>query len=71
MKRFYKIGLLIVLCNFLTSCNAQTKERNTTTSKSQSVGGAFENSEFTYNGIPRSISSTDNLDRLTATFWGG
>lgn len=59
MKRFYKIGLLIVLCNFLTSCNAQKKESNKITNKSQSVGGAFENSEFTYYGIPKSISATD------------
>jgi protocatechuate 3,4-dioxygenase beta subunit len=59
MKRLYKIGLLIVLCNFLTSCNAQKKESNKTTNNSQSVGGAFENREFTYYGIPKTISSTD------------
>jgi len=64
MKRLYKIGLLIVLYNFSISCNAQTKEINKTTIKSQSVGGAFENSEFTYYGIPKSISSTD-----TSTGW--
>lgn len=59
MKRLYQIGLLIVLCNFLTSCNEQTKQRNEAKRKNQSVGGAFENSEFTYYGIPKSISSTD------------
>ena len=59
MKRLYQIGLIAVLCNFLTSCNGQTKESNKTTDKSQSVGGAFENSEFTYYGIPKTISSID------------
>jgi protocatechuate 3,4-dioxygenase beta subunit len=59
MKRVYQIGLIAVLCNFLTSCNGQTNESNKTTDKSQSVGGAFENSEFTYYGIPKTISSID------------
>jgi protocatechuate 3,4-dioxygenase beta subunit len=43
----------------MQSCNAQTKESSKTTDKSQSVGGAFENSEFTYYGIPKTISSID------------
>ncbi len=59
MKLLYQLGLIAVLCNFLSSCNGQTKESNKTTAKSPSVGGAFENSEFTYYGIPKTISSTD------------
>jgi len=59
MKRLYQIGLIAILCNFLTSCNGQSKESNKSTDKSQSVGGAFENSEFTYYGIPKIISSID------------
>jgi protocatechuate 3,4-dioxygenase beta subunit len=58
-NRLFQIGLIAVLCNFLTSCNGQTKEINKTTDKSQSIGGAFENSEFTYYGIPKTISSID------------
>lgn len=56
MKLLYQIGLITVLCSFLTSCNGQTKE---TGNISQSVGGAFENSDFTYYGIPKTISSID------------
>ncbi len=64
MKRLYQIGLLFILCIFLTSCNGQTKENSQTqqsnkNDKSQLVGGAFENSEFTYYGIPKNISPTD------------
>lgn len=59
MKRLYLIGLIAVLFNFSTSCNGQTKEIHQTTDKSQSVGGAFENSEFTYYGIPKTVSSVD------------
>jgi len=59
MKLLYQFGLIAILCNFLTSCNGQTKETNKASDKSQSVGGAFENSEFTYYGIPKTISSTD------------
>lgn len=59
MKRLYLIGLITVLCNFLTSCNGQKTEANKTTDKSQTVGGKFENSEYTYNGIPEVISSID------------
>lgn len=55
MKLLYQIGLLIVLTNFLSSCTGQNKENN----KTQSTGAAFENSEFTYYGIPKKISSID------------
>jgi protocatechuate 3,4-dioxygenase beta subunit len=55
MKLLYQIGLLFTLCGFLISCNGQTNENNQT----QPVGGAFENSEFTYYGIPKKISHAD------------
>lgn len=55
MKRLFQIGLLLILCNFLKSCSGQTNEKNQT----QPVGGSFENSEFTYYGIPKNISPTD------------
>lgn len=38
---------LVIFTSILLSCNGQT------------VGGAFENSEFTYYGIPKIISSSD------------
>lgn len=59
MKRLYHIGLIAVLCSLVTSCDGQIKEGDRTADKSQSVGGAFENSEFTYYGIPKTISSVD------------
>jgi protocatechuate 3,4-dioxygenase, beta subunit len=67
MKQLSRIGFLFTLCIFMTSCNRQTKQSNGTTNHQQSVGGAFENSEFTYYGIPKTISSIDtsagwNLD---------
>lgn len=68
MKRLYLIGLLIFLSNFMTSCNGQTKENNQSQQsddKSKLVGGTFENSEFTYYGIPKHISSTDTSSGWT------
>lgn len=59
MKRFYQIGLIIILCSFATSCNGQTNKRTRTTDKPQPVGGPFENSEFTYYGIPNLVSAKD------------
>lgn len=62
MKRLYQIGLLLFLSNFMTSCNGQTKENSQSQhskDKPKLVGGTFENSEFTYFGIPKQISPTD------------
>ncbi len=55
MKKLYVVGLLLICSNFVTSCNGQTKDGNA----HKLVGGAFENSEYTYYGIPRQISATD------------
>lgn len=63
MKRLYQIGLIATLCIFMTSCDGQTKQSNGATNNQQS-GGAFKNSEFTYYGIPKTISSID-----TSTGW--
>jgi len=54
MKKLYLAGLLIFCSTFISSCKGQTKSN-----QQQLVGGAFENSEFTYYGIPRNISATD------------
>ena len=64
MNHLYQITLLLFLSNILTGCNGQTEKNNQTqqsnkSDKSQHVGGAFENSEFTFFGIPKTISSTD------------
>lgn len=59
MRQLHHIRFVIILCNFFTCCNGQTKENNKTTYQSQSVGGTFENSAFTYYGIPRTVSSFD------------
>lgn len=52
----------------MTSCNGQTKENSQSQQsidKSKLVGGTFENSEFTYYGIPKHISSTDTSSGWT------
>ncbi|MBX2927516.1 MAG: intradiol ring-cleavage dioxygenase [Saprospiraceae bacterium] len=62
MKQLTQIGLMLVLSNFMTSCNGQTNKGNQSqksNDKSVLVGGNFENSEFTYYGIPKHISSID------------
>lgn len=44
----------------MTNCNGQTKSAdNKATNKADNVGGAFENREFTYYSIPKTISPTD------------
>ncbi len=54
MKKLYLVGLLLLCSNFLSSCNGQSKKDS-----QQLVGGAFENSEYTYYGIPKRLSATD------------
>ncbi|QOJ28284.1 MAG: intradiol ring-cleavage dioxygenase [Ignavibacteriales bacterium] len=56
MKHSYQIGFLLFLCSFVVSCNGQTNQNS---HSGKTVGGAFENSEFTYYGIPKSISAVD------------
>ncbi|WP_373495803.1 intradiol ring-cleavage dioxygenase [Aquiflexum sp.] len=54
MKRNNQIWLLFPCCIFFTGCYAQNNQNN-----EQTIGGAFENREFTYYGIPKIISSID------------
>lgn len=49
MKRFYQIGLIVVLCNVLSSCSGQTRESN-----------KAANGVLTYYGIAKKISSVDS-----------
>ena len=63
MKPTYEIGILFILCTFLTSCNGQTKNSSTKqqseNNKSLVVGGPFENGDFMYVGMPENIKSVD------------
>ena len=62
MKRLYQIGLFIILLNFLTSCNGQSKSNQnqqtaTSTDKKKLVGGGCEGCELMYVGMPKEISN--------------
>jgi protocatechuate 3,4-dioxygenase, beta subunit len=64
MKHIHKMTLLISLCNFFISCSGQANERNqpnrnTKKTIAENSIQNFENSEFTYYGIPKKISSID------------
>lgn len=59
MKQLTLSGLFITLGLFISGCNGQTKETNKKADKPPSVAEAFENSQFTYYGIPKTISSID------------
>lgn len=48
-----------VLIGILTGCNGQTPKESIPVKQNQTVGGAFENREYIYAGIPENISSTD------------
>ena len=61
MKSLFKIGYIVILFSFLTSCNGQTKDTNNLSNINDNkvVGGAFENAEFMYIGMPDKINSID------------
>lgn len=64
MKQLKQFGILLLVLTALAGCNGQTREigqkqQSNLDDKSQPVGGAFENSEFTYYGIPKHITNTD------------
>ncbi len=57
MKRIYQLGLLLILINFLTSCNGQTRQTPNESKQAKQVGGGCEGCELMYVGIPKNISS--------------
>lgn len=57
MKRIYQLGLLVILINFLTSCNGQTRQTHNETKQAKQVGGGCEGCELMYVGMPKNISS--------------
>lgn len=64
MKRLYQIGLFVILLNFLTGCNGQTKTNNqnqqmTTTDTNKLVGGGCDGCELMYVGMPTHVNSVD------------
>ena len=63
MNRIIQLGLFVILCNFLTGCNGQTKNNSTTTQttsqKNKLVGGGCDGCENMFVGMPTNIISVD------------
>ena len=59
MRKLLHLLSALLLTSFIASCNGQTRQNKQKTNPADSVGGAFENREFTYYGIPKTISPTD------------
>ena len=64
MKNLLKFSLLVILSNFFTSCNGQTKNNNQTTNqptiqKNKIVGGGCDGCEIMFVGMPTHINATD------------
>ncbi|MBK6538507.1 MAG: intradiol ring-cleavage dioxygenase [Ignavibacteria bacterium] len=64
MKCIYQLGLFVILLNFLTSCNGQTKNNNqnqqtNTTDTIKLVGGGCDGCELMYVDMPINNSSID------------
>lgn len=57
MKHFFKIGSVLILGICITSCMGQVTTE--TPAGRVQVGGAFENAEWTYEGIPKVVNTTD------------
>ncbi len=55
----FKIILLILFSCILSQCNGQTQNNLQNDNQTKAVGGNFENSDFTYSGIPKFISAID------------
>ena len=58
MNRIFQLGLFVILCNFLTSCNGQTNN-NTATQKNKLVGGGCDGCEIMFVGMPTNINAAD------------
>lgn len=64
MKRIYQLGLFVILLNFLTSCNGQSKDNNQTTpkntnKKSKIIGGGCDGCDLMYVGMPKDMKAVD------------
>lgn len=64
MKHLYRIILLFCSFNFFINCTGQSGGRkqnkgNNPKENAQNTIGDFENSDFTFKGMPQKISSTD------------
>lgn len=56
MKKRYHTSLLLFCCLLLASCKGQNKNR---AESNGTVGGPFENSEFTYYNMPKQLAPAD------------
>ncbi len=61
MKKGFQVALLFLGSHLFTGCNAQQTDNSgkSTPATKKKVGGNFENSEFTYYGIPKQVSPID------------
>ena len=63
MNRITQLGLFIILCNFLTGCNGQTKTNTSTplitTQKNKLAGGGCDGCEIMFVGMPTNINAVD------------
>ncbi len=59
MNRIFQLGLFVILYNFLTCCNGQTSNNNTTTQKNELIGGGCDGCEIMFVGMPTNISAVD------------
>jgi protocatechuate 3,4-dioxygenase beta subunit len=64
MKRLFYVATLSLICSSFLNCNGQSVNDvkiNSAGSKAKTttVGGSFENREYTYQGIPKVVSETD------------
>jgi protocatechuate 3,4-dioxygenase, beta subunit len=61
MNQLYKISILFVLFNYLTSCNGQTNNKSENINNLERVGGDCEAGycELMYLGMPEEINSVD------------
>lgn len=64
MKKVFQLMVILLGSQFFSACNAQQKDGNRKPSPTakQQVGGNFENSEFTYYGIPKQVSPIDTSE---------
>lgn len=59
MKHFKATMPCLIFYIIFSGCAAQTKQTNSNENGQMRIGGAFENNEFTYAGIPAIINSID------------
>ena len=63
MNKITQLGLFVILCNFLTGCNGQTKHNSViiqkALQKNKLVGGGCDGCEIMFVGMPTNINAVD------------